>query len=42
MIAFSEEQEELRVSVRRFCESRSPSAEVRRLMETAQGYSPPV
>jgi alkylation response protein AidB-like acyl-CoA dehydrogenase len=42
MIAFSEEQEELRGSVRRFCESRSPSAEVRRLMETAEGYSPPV
>jgi alkylation response protein AidB-like acyl-CoA dehydrogenase len=41
-MAFSEEQEELRGSVRRFCESRSPSAEVRRLMETAEGYSPPV
>jgi alkylation response protein AidB-like acyl-CoA dehydrogenase len=41
-MVFSEEQEELRSSVRRFCESRSPSSEVRRLMETAEGYSPPV
>jgi alkylation response protein AidB-like acyl-CoA dehydrogenase len=41
-MVFSDEQEELRGSVRRFCESRSPSAEVRRLMETAEGYSPPV
>jgi alkylation response protein AidB-like acyl-CoA dehydrogenase len=41
-MVFSEEQEELRGSVRRFCESRSPSAEVRRLMATADGYSPPV
>jgi len=41
-MAYSEEQEELRSSVRRFCESRSPSAVVRRLMETAEGYSPPV
>jgi alkylation response protein AidB-like acyl-CoA dehydrogenase len=41
-MVFSEEQEELRGLVRRFCESRSPSAEVRRLMESAEGYSPPV
>ncbi|HKF78618.1 MAG TPA: acyl-CoA dehydrogenase family protein [Candidatus Dormibacteraeota bacterium] len=41
-MVFSEEQEELRSSVRRFCQGRSPSAEVRRLMETAEGYSPPV
>jgi alkylation response protein AidB-like acyl-CoA dehydrogenase len=41
-MVFSEEQEELRSSVRRFCESRSASAEVRRLMETSEGYSPPV
>jgi alkylation response protein AidB-like acyl-CoA dehydrogenase len=41
-MVFSEEQEELRGTVRRFCESRSPSAEVRRLMETAEGYSPQV
>ncbi len=36
--AFSEEQEELRRSVRRFLDDKSPSAEVRRLMETAEGY----
>ncbi|MBW3668569.1 MAG: acyl-CoA/acyl-ACP dehydrogenase [Actinobacteria bacterium] len=36
--AFSEEQEELRKSVRRFLEDKSPSTEVRRLMETTEGY----
>jgi alkylation response protein AidB-like acyl-CoA dehydrogenase len=36
--AFSEEQEELRRSVRRFCEDKSPETEVRRLMETTEGY----
>jgi alkylation response protein AidB-like acyl-CoA dehydrogenase len=36
--AFSEEQEELRRSVRRFLEDKSPSPEVRRLMETTEGY----
>ena len=36
--AFSEEQEELRRSVRRFLEDKSPSAEVRRLMETPDGF----
>jgi alkylation response protein AidB-like acyl-CoA dehydrogenase len=35
---FSEEQEELRRSLRRFLESKSPSSEVRRLMETAEGF----
>ncbi len=40
--AFSEEQEELRGSVRRFLEAKSPVAEVRRLMETAEGYDPAV
>jgi alkylation response protein AidB-like acyl-CoA dehydrogenase len=40
--AFSEEQEELRKSVRRFLEDKSPSAEVRRLMETDDGYDPAV
>jgi alkylation response protein AidB-like acyl-CoA dehydrogenase len=40
--AFSEEQEELRRSVRRFLEDKSPEAEVRRLMETAEGYDPAV
>ena len=36
--AFSEEQEELRRTVRQFLEAKSPSPEVRRLMETAEGY----
>ena len=36
--AFSEEQEELRRSVRRFLEGKSPVSEVRRLMETTEGY----
>ena len=36
--AFSEEQDELRQTVRRFLEDKSPSAEVRRLMETTEGY----
>ncbi len=40
--AFSEEQEELRRTVRAFLESKSPSAEVRRLMETTEGYDPAV
>jgi alkylation response protein AidB-like acyl-CoA dehydrogenase len=36
--AFSEEQEELRRSVRRFLEDKSPMTEVRRLMETSEGF----
>ncbi len=40
--AFSEEQDDLRHSVRRFLEERSPSSEVRRLMETAEGFDPAV
>jgi alkylation response protein AidB-like acyl-CoA dehydrogenase len=36
--AFSEEQEELRKSVRKFLEEKSPVTEVRRLMETTEGY----
>jgi alkylation response protein AidB-like acyl-CoA dehydrogenase len=40
--AFSEEQEELRRSVRRFLEQKSPSTEVRQLMETTDGYDPAV
>ena len=36
--AFSEEQEELRRAVRRFCADKSPETEVRRLMETVEGY----
>src|SRR6476469_10432863 len=40
--AFSEEQEQLRDAVRRFLEAKSPSTEVRRLMETDGGYDPAV
>src|SRR5215218_1020320 len=40
--AFSEEQEELRKSVRKFLEQKSPETEVRRLMETTEGYDPAV
>src|SRR3982751_889518 len=40
--AFSDEQEQLRDAVRKFMESKSPSAEVRRLMETTEGYDPAV
>jgi len=36
--AFSEEQDELRTAVRRFLEDKSPETEVRRLMETTEGY----
>ena len=36
--AFSEEQEELRRTVRQFLEAKSSSPDVRRLMETAEGY----
>ncbi|MGA2520904.1 MAG: acyl-CoA dehydrogenase family protein, partial [Acidimicrobiales bacterium] len=40
--AFSEEQEELRRAVHRFLEDKSPVSEVRRLMETTEGYDPAV
>src|SRR5262249_15939732 len=40
--AFSEEQEELRRIVRQFLEAKSSEAEVRRLMETTEGYDPAV
>lgn len=40
--ALSEEQEELRRSVRSFLEQKSPETEVRRLMETEEGYDPAV
>ncbi|HLN05367.1 MAG TPA: acyl-CoA dehydrogenase family protein, partial [Acidimicrobiales bacterium] len=36
------EQEELRRAVRRFLEDKSPMSEVRRLMETDEGYDPAV
>jgi alkylation response protein AidB-like acyl-CoA dehydrogenase len=38
--AFSDEQEALRSTVRQFLADTSPETEVRRLMETADGYSP--
>ena len=38
--AFSDEQEELRRTVRGFLEDKSPESEVRRLMETTEGYDP--
>src|SRR3954469_14372133 len=41
-MTFSSEQNELRSSVRRFLEQKSSSAEVRRLMETEDGYDPAV
>ena len=40
--AFSEEQDELRRAVRRFLDDKSPMTEVRRLMETTEGYDPAV
>jgi alkylation response protein AidB-like acyl-CoA dehydrogenase len=40
--AFSEEQEELRKTVRSFLDAKSPETEVRRLMETTEGYDPAV
>ena len=36
--AFSEEQDQLRDAVRKFLEAKSPQTEVRRLMETSEGY----
>ncbi len=39
---FSEEQEELRTAVRRFLAEKSPESEVRRLMDTTEGYDPAV
>src|ERR1700722_12334432 len=40
--AFGEEQDELRTAVHRFLEDKSPETEVRRLMETTEGYDPAV
>ncbi len=37
-LALTDEQEELRRTVRRFLDEKSPSTEVRRLMETEEGY----
>src|SRR5436190_24078743 len=40
--AFSKRQEELRRSTRQFLESKAPESEVRRLMDTDEGYDPAV
>jgi len=40
--AFSDEQEQLREAVRRFMDTKSPESEVRRLMDTTEGYDPAV
>jgi alkylation response protein AidB-like acyl-CoA dehydrogenase len=40
--ALTDEQQELRDSVRRFCQERAPLGEARRLMETEAGYDPAV
>jgi alkylation response protein AidB-like acyl-CoA dehydrogenase len=40
--AFSEEQEELRKTVRSFLDQKSPETEVRRLMDTDDGFDPAV
>jgi alkylation response protein AidB-like acyl-CoA dehydrogenase len=42
IFGFSEEQEELRRTMRRYFEAKSPSIEVRRLMDTVDGYDPVV
>ena len=42
IFAFSDEQEELRTAVRRFLTEKSPETEVRRLMDTTEGYDPAV
>jgi len=40
--AFTEEQEQFRSVLRRFLDDKSPTTEVRRLMDTAEGYDPEV
>jgi alkylation response protein AidB-like acyl-CoA dehydrogenase len=42
MFVFTDEQDALRATVRRFLAERSPETEVRRLMETETGYDPAV
>jgi alkylation response protein AidB-like acyl-CoA dehydrogenase len=41
-LSFSDEQEQLRDSVRQFLEAKSPSVDVRRLMDTEDGFDPGV
>ena len=40
--ALTDEQHQLQQVVRKFCEAKSPIAEVRRLMETEDGFDPAV
>jgi len=40
IFAFTDEQRELAATLRRFLQDKSPSAEVRRLMATPEGYDP--
>ena len=40
--SFTDEQEEFRTVLRRFLENKSPTTEVRRLMETDVGFDPEV
>ena len=40
--AFTDEQDQFRAVVRRFLSDKSPTTEVRRLMDTADGYDPAV
>ena len=40
--AFTDEQEQFRSALRRFLNDKSPTTEIRRLMDTAKGYDPEV
>lgn len=40
--AFTDEQEQFRAAIRRFLQEKSPPTEVRRLMDTAEGYDPEI
>ncbi|NIP14891.1 MAG: acyl-CoA dehydrogenase [Pseudomonadales bacterium] len=40
--SFTDEQEQFREATRRFLQDKSPTTEVRRLMETSEGYDPAV
>ncbi len=40
--SFTDEQEQFRSIVQRFLKEKSPTSEVRRLMETEEGYDPNV
>jgi alkylation response protein AidB-like acyl-CoA dehydrogenase len=41
-MVFSPEQSDFRMTIRKFLEAKSPESEVRRLMETAEGFDPGV